>query len=496
MSRRQNKFAQKRYNISSEEVNVYSSTLADFKLKGYRILTELDLGVSSFGVVGNTANANAALVTSGVAHLQPASGAYPGLVGLGDQTFPNGTKTFTGPIAGTSAVFSSTVTASNISGGNTGDVTLTGFGSAPSANGATLAGQALTLQPADATHPGGLSTAAQPIGGPKTFVETVTGQKNFVLPLTTTTVGTLQIGDTKLQATRPVVGAPTFPNIFLGAGVGNTTATGENNLVVGGGGHSTGFTTSIGNTILNCQDGFTGPIDSNDNIIANCASGSVAHGSGNVVLSGGGGGAIDVWTGVEEDNLYLAAVGPSESSTIRIGDSHTRCFVKGIDAVTGIANSTPVMIDGFGQLSTTTFINELCFFSIPGQTSTVAGAQLTLNNTIIPASDDGITVSGSVIHLSKKGSYLFKVTLHMNVESIVYCQFRIGGSASDSGVQATKVITGHEASVNFVFMRTLPVDASIDVDFFVAADTYPAAGGAAPTFNASGGVELQHINLR
>lgn len=39
MSRRQNKFAQKRYNIASEEVNVYGSTLANFKYNDYQILT-------------------------------------------------------------------------------------------------------------------------------------------------------------------------------------------------------------------------------------------------------------------------------------------------------------------------------------------------------------------------------------------------------------------------------------------------------------------------
>lgn len=50
------------------------------------------------------------------------------------------------------------IAASNFSGSssgtNTGNVTLTAVGSAPSANAASLSGQALTLQPFDATHPG------------------------------------------------------------------------------------------------------------------------------------------------------------------------------------------------------------------------------------------------------------------------------------------------------------------------------------------------------
>lgn len=46
-----------------------------------------------------------------------------------------------------------------LSGSNTGDVTIGAFGSTPNAFGLSLSGQILNLQPADATHPGALSTA-------------------------------------------------------------------------------------------------------------------------------------------------------------------------------------------------------------------------------------------------------------------------------------------------------------------------------------------------
>ncbi len=62
----------------------------------------------------------------------------------------------------------STVTATNISGTNTGDVTLAAVGSTPSANGASLSNQVLTLQPADATHPGVITAGAQSLAGDKT----------------------------------------------------------------------------------------------------------------------------------------------------------------------------------------------------------------------------------------------------------------------------------------------------------------------------------------
>jgi len=49
------------------------------------------------------------------------------------------------------------------------DVTLSAFGSTPNANGATLTGQALNLQPASGSFPGGVSTSAQTFAGDKTF---------------------------------------------------------------------------------------------------------------------------------------------------------------------------------------------------------------------------------------------------------------------------------------------------------------------------------------
>lgn len=48
-------------------------------------------------------------------------------------------------------------------------VTLTAFGSTPNANGLSLSTQALNMQPADATNPGGVSTAQQNFGGTKSF---------------------------------------------------------------------------------------------------------------------------------------------------------------------------------------------------------------------------------------------------------------------------------------------------------------------------------------
>ena len=59
--------------------------------------------------------------------------------------------------------------------------TMGAFGSTPNANGATISTNTLTLQPADGTHPGGVSTTTQTFGGSKTLGSSVSDK---------TTIGT------------------------------------------------------------------------------------------------------------------------------------------------------------------------------------------------------------------------------------------------------------------------------------------------------------------
>lgn len=94
--------------------------------------------------------------------------------------------------SGASIDDSGNLTATNFTGSstgtNTGDVTLTAVGASPNANGASLSGQALTLQPADGTNPGVLTTGAQTIGGAKSFTSTVTVANLIDSGLTANTV--------------------------------------------------------------------------------------------------------------------------------------------------------------------------------------------------------------------------------------------------------------------------------------------------------------------
>lgn len=133
-------------------------------------LSGTNTGDATLAVVGAAPNASGASLVGQVLTLQPANGTNPGLVTAGTQTL-GGDKTFTGAIAMSSTLnVTGNVTAANISGTNTGNVTLTAVGVAPNANAASLAGQALTLQPADATNPGIVSTTTQSLLGNKTIV--------------------------------------------------------------------------------------------------------------------------------------------------------------------------------------------------------------------------------------------------------------------------------------------------------------------------------------
>jgi hypothetical protein len=67
------------------------------------------------------------------------------------------------------------------------------FGSTPNASGASLASNTLTLQPADGTHPGGVTAGTQTLGGNKTFTGTIAAS-NFSGSSSGTNTGDVTIG--------------------------------------------------------------------------------------------------------------------------------------------------------------------------------------------------------------------------------------------------------------------------------------------------------------
>lgn len=90
----------------------------------------------------------------------------------------NGSKlTTTVPISTDDPVDDQDVATKKYVDDNAGGGGLSGFGafgSSPNAAGASVSGATITLQPADATHPGGVTTGVQSFAGDKTFTEDVT----------------------------------------------------------------------------------------------------------------------------------------------------------------------------------------------------------------------------------------------------------------------------------------------------------------------------------
>ena len=121
-----------------------------------------------------------------------------------------------------------------LTGTNSGDLTLAAIGASPNGNGASLAAQVLTLQPADGSNGGVLTAAAQTIGGAKTWSNlgtfnsglTATGgvinlnndaTVNGVNIGTGTNTGTVTIGNTlnKISLAGTILGGN--PLVFEGA---------------------------------------------------------------------------------------------------------------------------------------------------------------------------------------------------------------------------------------------------------------------------------------
>lgn len=123
----------------------------------------------TLATTGSTPNSSGASLSGQQLTLQPADATNPGLITAGTQSI-GGNKTFTG-----------TISASNLSGTNTGDVTLAPVGASPNANAATLTGQQLNLEPANATNPGVVTTGTQTLAGAKTFSSLLTAQNSIAL---------------------------------------------------------------------------------------------------------------------------------------------------------------------------------------------------------------------------------------------------------------------------------------------------------------------------
>jgi hypothetical protein len=239
--------------ITAEKFNMHIDNVNHMWCNTYRILTELDLvpATTLAATFGNTPNDAGATLIDNELQLQPADATHPGGVTA------SGTQTFGG-----NKIVSGTLSASNLSGTNTGDITLTTIGNTPNANGLSLTGQQLRAQPANGSFGGVVTTAAQPFAGEKTFNDGVVSLKRYRMPNTVdSTTGVLEWSTTGEAKRLKIHNYSAFPNysnnIYIGGGdgtpetqAGNFSHTGVNNIGMGDG-VLYNVTSGTGNTIFN-----------------------------------------------------------------------------------------------------------------------------------------------------------------------------------------------------------------------------------------------------
>lgn len=100
-------------------------------------------------------------------------------------------------------------------------ITLAAVGSAPNANAVTLTGQVLNLEPADATHPGVITTGAQTLAGVKTFSSLI----NANAGIDRSTAGTLSFGTNTATSTTINIGNATATVNIQGTTIIENTTT-------------------------------------------------------------------------------------------------------------------------------------------------------------------------------------------------------------------------------------------------------------------------------
>ena len=331
---------------------------------------QANAGSFSLGAFGSTPNADGLTLSTGVLNMQPADGTHPGGVSTTTQTLA-GAKTFstsvstptylltgtTGVIsilpqsaagtynfnmpttAGTSGYFL-TSDGGGAGGGMTwtdptGIISLGAFGSTPNADGLSLSSNTLTMQPADGTNPGGVSTTTQTIAGAKTFTTSiatgVAGASIGGVLVSGNTSGTISILPQAAAGTYnfnlPITAGTSGYFLTSAGGAGSpmtwTNPTGVSVTLTGDSGSATGNTITVeaepGSGTLGCgaSVSFSGTgstlhfhlTDAQSNTYLGVGAGNVLLGNQNVALGQNAlstaGTATDANTAIGYQALYL-----------------------------------------------------------------------------------------------------------------------------------------------------------------------------------------------
>jgi len=340
-------------------------------------------------------SANAAVISGSGIFFQSASVSVPGMVNNTTQSF-SGNKTFTG-----------TIGASNLSGTNTGDLTLGAVGSSPNANAASLSGQVLTLQPFNSSFPGVVSASG---GGTTNFLR---ADGTWATPAGAGTVTSVALADS--TGTFTVTGSP---------------VTGSGTLTL------SAFASQTANTFLAAPNGGAGAptfrtiLASDVPTLNQNTSGSAASLSATLVTGSGGTGLTTYTTG---DILYASAT--NTLSKLGIGSTNQVLTV-----ISGIPSwQTPSASAGFAYLSSNT--------SVYGGTNTTlsfTGA----DNSVIGISAGNALTSG---HDNTLYGYQAGILLTGNFNTIIGAKAGITQtSGSDNtliGYQAGTLATGSDNTI-------------------------------------------------
>lgn len=382
-----------------------------------------------------------------------------------------------------------TVIASNISGVNTGDVTLVAVDSAgaANANAAFLTGQVLNLRSATIAFPGVVNTTTQSFLGAKIFNNTVA-----VLDTTSATVGVYYIGTTPFLYNFSsggvtnlfVGGAGNFTtsggrNIGLGLTTIDSLTTGNDNVVIGWFA-GTALTTGASNFFIGTNSGPSNIIgdanigignatlflstNSNNIGIGHNALTNIVTGSGNVAV---GHLAGSLHTLGDSNNIDISNVGvATESGAIRIGTfgTQTTAFVQGV-----ASNNTPrtlmVVTPASGKLEYLASVPgtaEIDYraqitVGVPQTFTAVTPAILTLDATAPSAS---FSVVGNTVVVANTGGYMFRMAITLAASAISNWQFDflVNGGIDSSGYKMMSTPVGGGSTnpvVDGYFMKTL-----------------------------------------
>lgn len=261
-------------------------------------------------------------------------------------------------------------------------VTLTAVGSTPSANGASLSGQALTLQPADATHPGLITSGVQTIGGAKTLSSLLT----LSAGLTISASGLTVVGTTTLDTglTGPLKAA---------SGVVSASAINLTSEVTG---------------ILPVANGGTGAnaLTANNVILGNGTSAVqfVAPGSsGNVLTSNG-----TTWTSAAPSTTSGTAVTTTSNYTVAAG-------VSTVFGSTGSGSITVTLPAAASNVNRTITIEKLTTDANTVTVATAGGDSINSNGItsfLISSTDSSVSVTA-------QGSGLWIITNTQLITQVV-----------------------------------------------------------------------------